>query len=470
MTGLMRIVLNFLDAFHKEIFVMRMPGLVLLPLAFLMCSHVFAQTLPEAMQAALDNQPEIQAGINRRLSADAQLHAAKGGYLPKVDLLSGIGREGTDSSGTRSDSNHYETLTRGESSLSLRQMVFDGFATSSEVARQQATVNSRAYALLGASERVALDVAQAYLEVLEREELVRLANENLLRHQRVHDQIRLRTERGIGRTADFDQAEARLAQAKNNLITEQTNLSDAQVNYFSVVGIDPGILTLPQGFPGLLPNSLIDARVAVQENNPLLRSAEADVSATEAQYEAAKSSFYPRVDVELSKNADNNIDGQNGHVNEWQAMLRMRYNLYAGGSDKANLESKAYQTNEAMDIRNNALRQLSQEMGLAWNALTNARSQLPIASDYVDYNTRVREAYLKQFGLGERSLLDVLDSENELFTSQRRLAEIKYAELFTQYRIMATMGELLKSQNVVAPMAATPSALVQSQAKLPGMN
>ncbi|MBT9528790.1 MAG: TolC family protein, partial [Pseudomonas sp.] len=168
--------------------------------------------------------------------------------------------------------------------------------------------------------------------------------------------------------------------------------------------------------------------------------------------------------------ADNNLDGTRGHVNEWQAMLRMRYNLFAGGSDKANLQSKAYQTNEAMDIRNNALRVLSEEMGLAWNALTNAREQLPIASDYVDYNTRVREAYQKQFSLGERSLLDLLDSENELFTSQRRLADIRFNELFTQYRIKATMGQLLKSQGVVAPLAATPATEVQSKAQLPGLN
>ena len=449
---------------------MRLPIFAFAPFALFCSLPLSAQTLQQAMQAALEAHPEIQAGVNRRLSADQDLQAAKGGYLPRIDLLAGTGREGTDNNSTRSDSNHYETLTRSESSLRLRQMVFDGCATSSEVGRQQATVNSRAYALLGSAERTALDVAQAYIDVLRREELVSLATENLLRHQRVHDQIRLRTERGVGRTADFDQAEARLAQAKNNLITEQTNLADAQVNYYSVVGQDPQELSLPSGLIGQLPASLQEARQQVRENSPLLRSAEADVQATEQQYEAAKSTFYPQVDAELMQGADNNLDGTRGHVNEWQAMLRMRYNLFAGGSDKANLQAKAYQTNEAMDIRNNALRVLSEEMGLAWNALTNAREQLPIASDYVDYNTRVREAYQKQFSLGERSLLDLLDSENELFTSQRRLADIRFNELFTQYRIKATMGQLLKSQGVVAPLAATPTAEVQSKAQLPGLN
>ena len=315
-----------------------------------------------------------------------------------------------------------------------------------------------------------MTVAQVYLDVLTRQELVRLAETNLASHERIYDQITLRSQSGVGRTADLDQAEARLAQARNNLITEQTNLADAQVNYFSVVGRDASELSRPAGLVGRLPESLPAARQEMLANNPLLSSAEADVQATEQQYEAAKSSFYPRFDAELSRGLDNNLDGVSGHSNEWQAMLRMRYNLFAGGSNKADLQSKAYQTNQAMDIRNNALRVLNEELGLAWNARENARQQLPIAQQYVDYSSRVRESYQKQFSLGDRTLLDLLDSENELFTASRRLEEVRFTELFTQYRIKATMGSLLKSQGVVAPMAAAPLDEIKTQVNLPGLN
>ena len=449
---------------------MRFP-LVTLPLIFTLSISAHAQTLDEAIRSALEYHPEIQAGVNARLSVDEQMKAAEGGYLPQVDLLAGYGREGTDSPGVRAGFDHgYETLTRGESSVRLQQMLFDGFATSSEVARQRATVNARAYELLGTSERTALDVVQAYINVLSRQELVRLAQDNLLSHERIYDQISLRSEHGVGRTADLDQAEARLAQARNNLITEQTNLADARVNYFSIVGADPVDLSMPSGLEGQMPADLQAARMEMLANNPFLRSAEADVKATEEQYEAAKSTFYPRFDAELSHGADNNIDGVPGHVKEWQAMVRMRYNLFAGGSNKADLQSKAHLTNQAMDVRNNALRVLSEDLGLAWNALDNARQQLPIAQQYVDYTTRVRESYQKQFTLGERTLLDLLDSENELFTASRRLEEVRSLELFTQYRIKATMGSLLKSQGVVAPMASVPLDEVQTRATLPSLN
>jgi adhesin transport system outer membrane protein len=444
--------------------------LVLVPLALAVSVAAHGQTLTEAMQSAIEAHPEIQAGINSRLSVEEQMKAAKGGYLPQVDLLAGYGRESTDSPSTRGSTHNSETLTRGESSLRLQQMLFDGFATSSEVGRQRATVNARAYELLGTSERTGLTVAQVYLEVLKRQEMVRLAEDNLHSHERIYDQISLRSQRGVGRMADLDQAEARLAQARNNLITEQTNLADAQVNYFSAVGRDASELSLPQSLLASLPESLPAAREEMLQNNPFLSSAEADVQASEQQYEASKSTFYPRFDAELSRSMDNNLDGTAGHSNEWRAMVNMRYNLFAGGSNKADLQSKAHQVNQAMDIRNNALRVLNEDLGLAWNALQNARQQLPIAQQYVDYSSRVRESYQKQFGLGDRTLLDLLDSENELFTAARRLEEVRFTELFTQYRIKATMGSLLKSQGVVAPIAAAPLDEVKANVSLPGLN
>ncbi|MFF5868338.1 TolC family outer membrane protein [Pseudomonas sp. NPDC012596] len=437
-----------------------------LPFAFA-ATFVQAQTLPEAMQKALEVHPEVQAGVNARVAADYQLRAAKGGYLPRVDITAGYGREGTDSPST---ANRWETMNRGESAIRLRQMVFDGFATSSEVGRQQATANARAYSLMGTSERTALDVAQVYLDVLSRREMVRLAEENLRNHERILDQIKLRTSRGVGRLADLDQAEARLAQARNNLITEQTNLADANTNFLSVVGQMPDELSAPAPFIDLLPATLDEARAQMVESSPVLRSAESDIAAAEKQYDAAKSSFYPRFDAELGRTADNNVDGTVGHSNEWQAMLRMNFNLYAGGSNKADLESKSYLANQALDIRNNALRQLNEELGLAWNAQENANAQVPIAQQYVDHSNRVRSAYQQQFSLGERTLLDLLDSENETFTAQRRLVEVKNIQLFTQYRIKATIGQLLKSQGVVAPMATVVQNDLKPRVNLPGMN
>lgn len=449
---------------------MRVKILSVAPL-FFAAGLVQATTLPEAMQKAMDVHPEVQAGVNARIAQDYNVRAAQGGYLPRVDVLAGYGRAGSDTPSTRASGNNHDwqTLNRGESSIRLRQMLFDGFQTSNEVGRQQATANSRAYSLLNTSERTALTVSQVYIDVLTQREMVRLAEENLKSHERIYDQIKLRTSRGVGRMADMDQADARLAQARNNLITEQTNLADAQTNFLSAVGDMPDQLEKPAPF-ALMPADLDEARRQMLENSPVLRSAESDIAAAEKQYQTAKSTFYPRFDAELGRNADNNVGGDQGHNNGWEAMVRMQFNLYSGGSNKADLTSKSYQASQALDIRNNALRQLNEELGLAWNAFNNANAQVPIAQQYVDRANSVRTSYQQQFGLGERTLLDLLDSENELFTAQQRLVQLQSLKTYTQYRLQADMGTLLKNQGVVAPLASVVQNDIKPTVKLPGMN
>ncbi|SNR89639.1 TolC family outer membrane protein [Pseudomonas segetis] len=436
----------------------------------LSCSQAQAMSLSEAIQSTLDNHPELHAGMNSRLSADEEVKIAKGGYQPSIDLLAGYGRENTDSPSTRALGNHNdETLNYATSELRLRQMLFDGFNTPNEVARTEAVVNSRAYYVRGTAESLALRTVEVYLDVLKRREMVNLAKNNLQAHQRINDQIDLRSKQGVGSTADFDQSSARLALAENNLYTEQVNLADAEANFFSAVGRSADELESPATIRGSMPQDLLTARQTMMESNPYLKSAQADVNAAEKQYEVAKSPFYPRFDGELATTADNNIQGDEGHYNTWRAAVVMNYNLYNGMRDKARMQSSAHQVNQSMDIRNNALRMLNENLSLAWNALQNARLQTPKARDYANYTASVREAYQQQFSLGQRTLLDLLDSENELFTANRRYTDVRYTEEFSMYRVIATMGDLLQQQQVIVPAEAIALSEVKSEARLPEM-
>ncbi|MGX5219854.1 TolC family outer membrane protein [Pseudomonas segetis] len=436
----------------------------------LSCSQAQAMSLSEAIQSTLDNHPELHAGMNSRLSADEEVKIAKGGYQPSIDLLAGYGRENTDSPSTRALGNHNdETLNYATSELRLRQMLFDGFNTPNEVARTEAVVNSRAYYVRGTAESLALRTVEVYLDVLKRREMVNLAKNNLQAHQRINDQIDLRSKQGVGSTADFDQSSARLALAENNLYTEQVNLADAEANFFSAVGRPADELESPATIRGSMPQDLLAARQTMMESNPYLKSAQADVNAAEKQYEVAKSPFYPRFDGELATTADNNIQGDEGHYNTWRAAVVMNYNLYNGMRDKARMQSSAHQVNQSMDIRNNALRMLNENLSLAWNALQNARLQTPKARDYANYTASVREAYQQQFSLGQRTLLDLLDSENELFTANRRYTDVRYTEEFSMYRVIATMGDLLQQQQVIVPAEAIALSEVKSEARLPEM-
>ncbi len=178
-----------------------------------------ADSLNAVISRAMVQDPDVREVANRRLSRMGEIQQAEAGYLPTIDMNAGFGAEYTDSPGTRNANDHNtETLDRGEFGLVLKQTLFDGQATESEIERQQARVESSTNDLNGVAEDVALAATKTYLDVLRHREILALSEENLSNHQRIQDQIRLRSEAGVGRGADLDQINARVALVESNLI------------------------------------------------------------------------------------------------------------------------------------------------------------------------------------------------------------------------------------------------------------
>ena len=414
-----------------------------------------ATTLEEAVDATIKTNPDVLAASNQRNAVAEEVNQASAGYLPTIDLAIGTGWESSDNPTTRTSGSHQNVhMNRDEASINLRQMLFDGMETKNEVRRHTARTDSRAYDVFGAAENTALEAVDAYLNVLRQQKLVGLATTNLEAHERTHDQIRLRSERGVGRGSDMDQSKGRVALAKANLIAEQSNLRDAETTYLRVVGMSSESLTDSQTPITLIPATLDEAISRGLDNHPTLKSAQADVESANAQHDTAIAPFYPRVDFELGATANNDIDGVDGHNNDVTAMFRLRYNLLNGGKDNARRQETGYLINEASEIRNNTHRQVEQSVRLSWNALQTFTNQMEYFKLHVDSSVNSRDAYQQQFGLGQRTLLDLLDSENEVFTSRQDLVNAQYDELFAMYRILNSMGSLLQELNVALPKAA----------------
>ena len=367
----------------------------------------------------------------------------------------GTGWESTDNPASRNRGDGEIHLNRDEASLNLRQMLYDGSLTKNEVERQKARTDSRAHSVYSVAENTALEATEAYLNVLRRQKLVELAQTNLESHVRTHDQITLRSERGVGRRADMDQSLGRLALAETNLMAEQSNLRDAETNYLRVVGEAPSSLSPPPSPEPLLPLTVEDAVNIAIQNHPTLRSAQADVASANAQHDVTRAAFLPRVDFELGTRNDHDIDGVRGTDKDVTAMFRLRYNLLNGGKDKARREETAFLINQAAEIRNNTHRQVEQSVRLSWNALETVRRQMSYFEEYAAAAEKTRDAYQQQFNYGQRTLLDLLDSENELFRARIALTNAQYDEIFTMYRLLNSMGLLLESLEIIAPAAAT---------------
>jgi len=290
-----------------------------------------------------------------------------------------------------------------------------------------------------------LRAIEAYLEVLRNQEIMALTQDNLLVHQRTYDQIKLRASSGVGRKADQDQIEARLALAKSNLTAAEANLKVAEINYRLIVGTTPGVLAQPK-IPDtkLIPATPEEALPIALANSRLLKSAMADIEAAQAQREGARALLHPRLDLELSANKSSLVSRFDVQPDtNRSAMLRMRYNLFKGNADVARLEETRFQVREAEEVRRRAERQLEQSLRLSWNAYASARERLPFLTKHAEASQLTREAYGKQFSLGQRTLLDLLDTENEAFTASSNLLNGRYVEIFSRFRVLADLSMLL---------------------------
>jgi len=415
-----------------------------------------AATLEEVVSKTLGTNPDVLAAINERLSRDHEIDVAKAGYLPTVDLSAGIGHEKSNNPTTRGRGEDYDTRGRGEAAVDMRQMLFDGFATSSEVDRQMSRTESSAYGVYATSENIARDAAEAYMNVLRDRGLLALAEENYTSHERVHDQIKKRSRRGVGRKAELDQTEGRLALTKSNVIAAQNNLRNSETEYVRVVGSLPDTdLSKPENRSSDLPTTIDEAAQMAVDNNPTLKSAGADVQAAVAQYEAAKANFFPRFDIEVGQSWNNDLDGQPGTNEDVTAMLRMRYNLVNGGADMARRKQTAYLINQAKEVQSLAHRQVVEATQLAWNTYKSVDLQYSYLQQHVDSQSRTLDAYKKQFNIGQRTLLDVLDAENEMFEANQELLDADYDRLIAQVRILSTMGKLLQSLQLSLPAEAS---------------
>jgi len=422
-------------------------------------SHAQAQEgdLPGVVREALSSNPDVAEAREQWFARREEVREAEGGYLPSIDLNAGIGYEHTDSPSTRDANGGSNDLTRQELGLNLRQMLFDGWGTRSEVARQRARTDSSAARLQAVAESTAMKSTQAYVDLQRFQSLRDISAESVDTHKRIQEQIRLRSEAGVGRRADLDQVNSRVALAEVNLVAADVNLRDAVTTFQRVVGTQPAANNAPAEIsPGALPANVREALEIARQNNPLLQTAEADIEAARAQHEAAKQFDYPRFDLELGGNRDNNLFGTEGRVNDMSAMIRVRYNLFRGGSDAARKRATAHNVNEAMDVRDRSTRQLEEGIRLAWAAFEATSAQLPLLKLQIEAAKATREAYVKQFKIGQRTLLDVLNSENEVIQGRQSLVNAAADRSLAQYRVFEAMGGLVDHLGVAQAVVLQP--------------
>ncbi|MGR6838575.1 TolC family outer membrane protein [Aliivibrio wodanis] len=405
-----------------------------------------AQTLEQAISQTLTTSPEVKKSYNSYLSFIEDSNSVYGNYLPSIDLDAGIGYEQINPVNDSSTD-----LTRKDATLSLTQLIWDGSSTINNMDRTKAESEAARLQLISLAETKALDVSQIYLDAVKATEILALSESNLAIHKKIYKDIKRRATSGIGSTADVSQIEARIARAHGNLLAAQNNLFDTHTVFTQIVGSRPQGLIYPRADANTLPLSLQDGLDRAYQYHPVLLTTQADIQAAKYQYAQSKSNNYPTFSLEAAQTWRDDAGGIEGSSDEFSAMIRMRYNLYNGGSDSALSEKSAYQLNMAKDLRDSAYRNVEEGFRLSWSALDLTLQQKEFLADHVDAASDTVVAYEKQYRIGKRTLLDLLNTENELFEARKSYLDAHYAEQFAKFRVLHATGTLLPSLLIDTP-------------------
>jgi len=406
-----------------------------------------ALTLEEATYIAIENSPSVRQSIATYNENKTAVDLAKSGYKPSIDLSAGLGHETTYNTDTDDVS-----LARRELSISLSQPLFRGFQTQNEIKRSINEAEGSRWTALITIENTALDVADVFSNVLRFTELLKLSELNLKTHERIYQQLKLKSEAGVGRQSDLTLITARLSKAHSNRLAAINNFVDAKSQYLRVVGeLPPEDLIIPVPDRDLLPTSLEMALAQALESNPAIAVANFDTQATEHAKQSTKSAFYPQIDLAVERTWNHNLDGTAGPAEDLLAVVRLRYNLYRGGSDRQRLSIAEQQIIQAQEVRRNTIRDTELTVRLAWAAYKATTAQKKHIQQHVIATKESQRAYENQFRLGRRTLLDVLDSENELFQARQDYVNTDYDELFSEFRLFNSKGQLMRALRVYSP-------------------
>lgn len=398
-----------------------------------------ATTAAAAAQKAIATNPEVEAAWHTFLASEDEQKSARGGYLPRVDLgaSAGVERHEID----RLDDN--TTYNPAGVNLTVTQMLYDGFATSSNVARLDKVKRQRYFELLDAAEITALDAIRAYEDVLRYRDLVGLASQNVTRHREVLGRIRDKVNAGVGRSVDLEQASGRLALAESNLVIEEANLNDVSARYQRVVGEWPAAKLAPTDYKKVpLPADLVGALKVAYAEHPGLSAAAEFIRASEEQVSNRRSRYQPRLDLRLRGDYGDDLDRIEGQTTDARAEVLFSYNLFNGGSDRAAVAQARNLVSVAEDQRETRCREVRQNLRIAHNDHLRIGRQLDYLKVHKDTTDKARIAYFNQFQIGQRTLLDLLDTENEYFEAQRAYVNGDYDYTISAARTLAGMGRL----------------------------
>lgn len=406
-------------------------------------SEVSATTMKEVVSTVLDTNPVIIERLKNYRATREDIGTAEAGYYPTLDAQSSIGKKYT---GRLSSDGVNETYSVFQNSLVLRQNIFSGFSTHEQVNYQKMRTLAAAYSYLEKANDIALQTIKVYLDLLKQQELLQNSEMNVDHNDQLYQKVSKAYQAGLTSLSEVSKIQSSLSLAKSNMMVQHNRVANAMFAFRRVTGNLVVLKSLKKPkFDIKLPKNLQTATMFALEYNPSLLVGKYNIKGAEALYRESKSKFYPQVDLEMSENYNKNYNEYSGVDDRAQAMLVVSYNLYNGGADEAAKRNKISKLSQEIAVTADLKRQVIEGIDLSWGAFDLAIEQIPFLQAYQKQSTQTLMLYSKEYEMGERSLLDLLATENDLKRANDELINAKYNLLLSKYRILDAMGLTMAS-------------------------
>ena len=432
------------------------PGVLLLS-----ATPAFAVDLREAVQSALQTNPEIRQAVSNRAATQEELQQGKGLWYPRVSVETSAGIRDLRNPTRRSLGIANNVLWPVEGDLIVDQLVYDSGGREAEIRRQAARSDAAAARVQERSEYVALNTARTYIDYLLQQRLVAIAQDNVTFHERLAGDLREGVAKGSISIADQQQAEERLQAARAKVTEAREDLDTAAITFRTLTGLPIDTVSMPPDLSQCMPATLEEAEAAARNENPRVREAMADLATAREEVTAAKADMGPKFSIEGRARGGHDIDGFEGKTTDLQALAVMRWTLFNGGIKEANVREQQERANEVHGRLFERTRAAEEDVRSAWSRLQN---QTALASE-LETQGRISDdlllSYREQFNIGRRSLLDVLDAQNSRYNVQQQVETARLARLYAQYRVLASENRLIQCLGVTPPAAAIPSEMAR---------
>ena len=399
-----------------------------------------AETLIDALVDTYNSHPQILAERSNLRAVDEGVPQALSGWRPTVTVTGSVGPQQTAGQPPSPVVPNFASITK-TADVNITEQVFNGGKTVAQTAQAEKNVAAERARLIATEETVFLSVIQAYLDVVRDQATLDLAinNEQVLRKQleATSDQFRV----GSVTRTDVAQAEARLAAATASRLQAEGNLQVSRANYERAVGHPPGKLAQPAIHP-VLPVSREDAVHLAATNNPNVVAAVFTEDAARDQVDIARSQLLPTVSIIGDANRQVDTAFPNHETTTGSLIARVTVPLYEGGAVYSQTRQAQQVVGQRFSQTDDARRAAVQAATQAFEQVTSDRAQAISLRSTIKAAEIALEGVRQEATVGSRTVLDVLNAEQELFTDRVQLVTNQHDLALAEFTLSQQIGQL----------------------------